>query len=363
MFFAIGVCLLIPVFLASCHHTSKTFQTLQQADSLMEKHPDSSLRLLKTISPRKLQKTSDIAYYALLKTEADDKNYIEHRDTSLIRKAVDYYGRRSDRLKSGMSYFYLGRVYQDENNIYRAVEAYLKAAEILPSDTSAHYKMIVYNNLGDCYEANKDYNEAMNAFRQAYRICRKKNSKDESYFVSPRIGNIYMYYGKYDSALVYYQQSLQAALKKNDSSALTYDYFAIARAYEYKKRYRLADDNIQKAVDFDGGQLTDEYRYLKADIWVNRGIRLDSARIFLLEASRNKDLYVKEGCAHTLYRLEKKAGHLKKAAIYNDISLALRDSIEAKKDYTIENIILKNHEKKLTSLSSKNRHTKRLPSF
>ena len=57
----------------------------------MEEYPDSALHILESIESQQLTVHADRAYYALLLTQARDKNYIVQTDDSLIRTAVQYY--------------------------------------------------------------------------------------------------------------------------------------------------------------------------------------------------------------------------------------------------------------------------------
>ena len=61
--------LLAYCILVACTRTSPNAQ-LVQADSLMQKSPDSALHFLEKIYPEKLKSLEDQAYYALLVTQA-----------------------------------------------------------------------------------------------------------------------------------------------------------------------------------------------------------------------------------------------------------------------------------------------------
>ena len=50
----------------------------------MEEYPDSALHILESIETQQLSAQADRAYYALLLTQARDKNYIVQTDDSLI---------------------------------------------------------------------------------------------------------------------------------------------------------------------------------------------------------------------------------------------------------------------------------------
>ena len=48
----------------------------------MEAYPDSALRILENVEPQQLKTPANQAYYALLLTQARDKNYIVQTDDS-----------------------------------------------------------------------------------------------------------------------------------------------------------------------------------------------------------------------------------------------------------------------------------------
>ena len=78
--------------LSSCTIRQDYNQQLLKADSLMQLRPDSALNILKSMSSEKLSTRADNAYYALLLTQAQDKNFVVQKDDSLIQIAVHYYG-------------------------------------------------------------------------------------------------------------------------------------------------------------------------------------------------------------------------------------------------------------------------------
>lgn len=75
---------------------------LDGAEGLMEEAPDSALRLLCQIRHPEHLPGRQQADYALLLTQARDKNYLDSlQSDSLIKLAVDYYRVGSDRAKRG----------------------------------------------------------------------------------------------------------------------------------------------------------------------------------------------------------------------------------------------------------------------
>ena len=86
----LAMLLLASCILAACTRSSPNIQ-LVQADSLIQKFPDSALHFLQGIQPKGLHLAADRAYYALLLTQVKDKNFIHQTEDSLIRIAVQYY--------------------------------------------------------------------------------------------------------------------------------------------------------------------------------------------------------------------------------------------------------------------------------
>ena len=106
----------------------------------MEIYPDSALLLLNRIQhPEKLS-GKQRADYALLLTQARDKNYLDSlQSDSLIKLAVDYYRDGDDNVKAGKALFYYGKVaaLQDKDTI--AIQAYLAAQTKL--EKTREYKL------------------------------------------------------------------------------------------------------------------------------------------------------------------------------------------------------------------------------
>lgn len=93
----LAMLLLASCILAACTRSSPNAQ-LVQADSLIQKLPDSALRFLQSIQSKEFHSAADRAYYALLLTQVKDKNFILQTEDSLIRIAVQYYDSTKIRL-------------------------------------------------------------------------------------------------------------------------------------------------------------------------------------------------------------------------------------------------------------------------
>lgn len=115
--------------------TDPATATLDRAETLMDVHPDSALALLDTLpSPASAKEN---ARYALLYSQALDKNYIDVADDSLILIAVNHYENSGDLHRLMLSYYYHARVLYNKKSFPRSLLVHhksLKYAEQLGDD-------------------------------------------------------------------------------------------------------------------------------------------------------------------------------------------------------------------------------------
>ena len=114
--------------IVSCNDArkSETYRLLEDVDSYIEARPDSALAVLEGIDKSELTSKELEAKYALLLSQALDKNYIDLQSDSVIAPAVRYYenhGTPDERLKM---YYYSGRIKQNSGDHEGAMEMFVK---------------------------------------------------------------------------------------------------------------------------------------------------------------------------------------------------------------------------------------------
>lgn len=112
----------------SCSGT-KEQETLNRAEALMESNPDSALIILSTIDKGQLSDKSQKAKYALLMSMALDKNYIDTTSFDVLQPAIDYYlkkGTSDDMLRT---YYYQGRIFQNQGDRDNALNSFAKGLD------------------------------------------------------------------------------------------------------------------------------------------------------------------------------------------------------------------------------------------
>ena len=100
--------------LVGCDRHSDLEFKLDAAEQLMQSKPDSALSLLSSIPTSEIKGKKYKARYALLKSIALDKNYIDTTSFKVIQPALDYYleyGNADEKLRT---LYYQGRIFQNQ---------------------------------------------------------------------------------------------------------------------------------------------------------------------------------------------------------------------------------------------------------
>jgi tetratricopeptide (TPR) repeat protein len=114
--------------------------------------PDSALYHLEQISQKQLHSKSSRAKYALMKSMALDKNYIDVTDDSLINIAVNYYSvsKRHHKYKM-LGYYYKGLVQKNAADYPAAIVSFEQAAGLAEEQKNWRYLGLIYRNTAEIF--------------------------------------------------------------------------------------------------------------------------------------------------------------------------------------------------------------------
>lgn len=159
-----AICFIISI-VGCTQHNDETVKILEKAEQYIEQHPDSSLHILNTLHLKDLSTQKDKAKYALLKSMALDKNYIDVTEDSLTSIALAYYKKHGTPDEKLKAYYYQGRVcinakdYEAAMNNYILGEQYADGCkDYVAVGRLYNAKMMVYKeilNLGNALEPAK----------------------------------------------------------------------------------------------------------------------------------------------------------------------------------------------------------------
>ncbi len=128
-----------------CQRKSESWDKMNMAEEVINSKPDSALSLLNSISEEALSSKNEKARYALLKSMALDKNFVDTTAFDVLQPAIDYYQKRGsadDRLRT---YYYQGRIYQNRGENDSAMYSFLHGREFfaLAKDTMTIANLMV----------------------------------------------------------------------------------------------------------------------------------------------------------------------------------------------------------------------------
>ena len=215
----IGIILLL-LGITGCRKHYSVAEKLLQAEAVMNEYSDSALNLLKGIAQTELQTQAHHARYALLYSQALDKNYIDLTSDSLINIAVDYYKDRDDVRAKFLSYYYQGRIYTNANNLTQATLAYMEAEQLVDELGDDYAAGLLYEQIGLIYRSYYDFPKSLQAYQQAIEHYTKANRPFHKIYNTFSVSDIYRNTQKEDAAYQTLKTALAESRKLNDQSLI-----------------------------------------------------------------------------------------------------------------------------------------------
>ena len=195
--------LALTLTLVACNRHSEHWATITEMETIIEERPDSVLNVLQTIDTDELVGDEEPAKHALLLSIALDKNYIDKTDFEVLQPAIDYYednGSATDKLRT---YFYQGRIFQNQANNALAMECFVNAlseggnSEDLKTKARVHYaQAMIYYSL-------YDWNNFIESIKYAAALFQESGLHNQYIDCLILIVNGYTLKGDTENALLY----------------------------------------------------------------------------------------------------------------------------------------------------------------
>lgn len=127
--------LYISAALTGCRHKTGAWNSMNEAERLIQTHPDSSLSILSAIDRHTLGDDEEKARYALLMSMALDKNYVDTTTFEILQPAIDYYLKKGTPDEKLRTLYYQGRIYQNGKNDDMAMRSFIQGREYIETAT------------------------------------------------------------------------------------------------------------------------------------------------------------------------------------------------------------------------------------
>ena len=323
--------LLLCATLFSCRDGGRSESILRTADSLMEEHPDSALAILRRDSLEICRSGKDFRlWYALSRTEADDKCYILHVSDSAIRIAAGCYDSYGSALQRVRADYLLGRVYCDMHLYGHALTSFNKVIAVDAENDSVinRYKARAATWAGYVYEVEGLHKDALRYNKLAYGYAKKAGAQVTEIYSLRDIGRSYRDLKRNDIAIPYYQQAAKKAKTIDDANLYNMVMEELAGIYIEEGRldeaYAALNTKFLATTDKD---IASHY-YIWAMYFEKIG-QLDSAVAYDKRGMKYSEISIKRDVSLDLARLLTKQGKRDEAMEYYEKYSVYSDSVEA----------------------------------
>jgi len=268
--------LLLCIFLYSCTDVPTGLKT---ADRLMESSPDSALQILKNINSHQLYTPSNKAWYALLMSQALDRNDIKLESDSIIKTATDYYTAQEPE-RAAYAWFYRARTDGNSGNADEQANNLLKAQTFARYTVNYKLQGLIYNEKAKMYESQKQFDSMIHYSRLSFHSFQLSNNTQNSIISLLYLGQGFLYNSRPDSSILYFTTAEKMALTIQDTLMLSTVYRSLGSVYFIQRQFRIALNYYKQAPLTHIGVYDANKNYLMAKTYIEMG-ELDSARILL----------------------------------------------------------------------------------
>jgi len=335
---AVAIILLLFINLSSC--TKAELKQLDEIERLLETNPRAADTLLSSIPEP--QRPSQKAWYAVLKTQLDYKNYRPVTDLDLILAATDYYGIRKKDYHAAMAWYSLGCAYSDSNNDMAAINAYLKAKDLFP-DTLTRYYALTEQNLGKHYLNRMMLPEATEQYRLCLANATRMNNEKARNNAIYNLGRCALYKRDFIVADSIFNNILTESRYSNDQKNLAVFQLSKIRLHhdkDYQQAMKLINEYLsyRKNPEDSGAGLS-----LKANIYYEIG-QIDSAYHYYNKSlDYTQDLNTLCTNYDKLALIALQLGHKDEATQYYNHYKSTADSIYERRNHEQINVIESEH--------------------
>ncbi|WP_370539977.1 hypothetical protein [Bacteroides sp. GM023] len=320
----------ISVSSISCHKDSDVLGgTFSKVEEYMDICPDTALYILNSIpNPEDLRGKAG-ADYALLMTQAMDKNYMKFSSDSLIALALNYYSvdKREPDMRAKAQYYY-GRVLLESDKAEEALGYFLAAKEYFESVRNYKILALIAEETGKISRKQKKHAEALADFRGAFAMHQQLKDSMGIVRTSLHMARSFLFENQWDSSHYYYNYALKLTeLKKYP--------FENSILHELGILYRsMGDLNAAEPYFLSAYQKEsdEEKKYMEClslgYLYMQMG-RVQEAKKYLKMSMNSPHAYTRINAYTYLYFLEKDIDSFEKAVIYHEKADSITNAMEA----------------------------------
>ncbi len=230
-------------------HINEDFDRIE---AFMNESPERALAVLDSIKQIKVKGKAATARFALLYSQALDKNYIDVIDDSLITIAENWYVKKGNIKEKFLAHYYKGVVNLNAEKYPEAITAF-SSAQSYEEDINDDYLLgLLYDKIGIVYSSHYDYPKSLKAFEASYDYYKNADKPHHALYALLEIAAAYWNMAEttqdtlYDSSESYYLKVMEEGRRWNYSVPVKNAAKYLFIQYVQRGMYDMAEDLLNK---------------------------------------------------------------------------------------------------------------------
>ncbi len=287
----IFVIILSILLLAACRESGRNSQLLNRAEAMMEDSCEVALSILQdSIDTTTLNTERGRAIYALLLSQALDKNFIDIASDSIMVPAVKYFADGNEAHYAMLTHYYHGKTLLNQNKLSDAIIACNKASDYAKELNDDFYLGLIYGSINNAYNATDNYIECIKYAHLSYNHFNKINKQPHKKYAYYSLAIAYNNNGNFKESETIYKELINYATENQDTTFL----FDVLESYSHLLWYHQKHSHakiILKSLELNHSQqLSAKSLAHLAEIYSNEG-KQDSTIYYLSSAKKTSKYY------------------------------------------------------------------------
>ena len=224
---------------AGCDPNKEEMNDIERAESMLRNNPEEALAIMESIDRSTIFENRELAYYALVYSEACYYNRKLISSDSLTSISVDYYDNRKDYDRRARAFFQHGMVLNLSKQYPEAIIALTESLESINKYGNVHLEGVVHRTMGDVYRARYCYKNSYQEYCLAYDCFHILQLKYHAYYTKYNMGQAAAKMRNYDEAEKILIEVRDYSIENNDMDLLCAVLHELCdiylKQYEYEK--------------------------------------------------------------------------------------------------------------------------------
>lgn len=282
--FAIILSLLL---LTACGESGRNRKLLERAEAVMEDSADVALSILQdSIDASTLSTERGGAIYAVLLSQALDKNYIDIASDSIIAPAIEYFANGNEPHYAMLTHYYYGKILLNQNNLSDAIISCTKAENFAKELNDDFYLGLIYGAIDEAYHKTNNHKESLKYAKLSYSHYSKINKQPHKKYAYYSLAVSYNNNGDFNESQEIYRELIDSAEINCDTTFLVKVLESYSHLLWFNQKYTEAKLILKSTENNYKYRLSTISLAHLAEIYSNEE-KHDSATHYLLLAKNN----------------------------------------------------------------------------